>query len=306
LANLPKGSARVELEKPMRLIVKQANGVVNELRFSKGPIYIGRQIGSQVFLPDRSVSRQHAVIYMTQDGRWMAEDLDSANKTYLNEQAIHKSEVKDSDLLRIADFTIQLHFDDEDEDKDKQEQPIDLGDTLKAAAHEPETIIRKISTDDAPVIRMPAKRANDFCRAVITVCQAKSHDKILPVLLDLLLKQFSAFRVWGGLRTEATGPMVFHAGKKRNGATVKLDELELREKITQAAENKTYILVPHMPSQKGPDRVRSAIISPVMAEDLCHGVLYVDNSVEHEHYSLTDLDYLMFLAMHTATLLKNI
>jgi hypothetical protein len=33
--------------------------------------------------------------------------------------------------------------------------------------------------------------------------------------------------------------------------------------------------------------------------------LYVDNAMDHEHYSLSDLDYLMLLAIHTAAIVEN-
>ena len=46
----------------MRLVVKQGGRTVNEFRFDNGPIYIGRQEKSQIFLHDRVVSRKHAVI----------------------------------------------------------------------------------------------------------------------------------------------------------------------------------------------------------------------------------------------------
>ena len=98
----------------MRLTVKRGDDLINELRFSRGPIYIGRQIGSQIFLPDKAVSRQHTVIYTTTDGKWMVEDLDSANKTYLNNEAIHKAEIKNGDVLKIADFRIEIHVDESD------------------------------------------------------------------------------------------------------------------------------------------------------------------------------------------------
>ena len=51
----------------MYLCIKQLGSVVGRLKFEKGPIYIGRQMGSQVFLPDKDVSRQHAVFYTDKD-----------------------------------------------------------------------------------------------------------------------------------------------------------------------------------------------------------------------------------------------
>ena len=59
----------------MRLFVSLGESSVNELKFDRGPIYVGRQMGSQVFLPDKAVSRQHAVFYTTKDSSWIIEDL---------------------------------------------------------------------------------------------------------------------------------------------------------------------------------------------------------------------------------------
>ena len=52
----------------MRLLVKQGERVINEVHFTEGPIYIGRQLGSDVFLPHSDISRQHAVIFSTEGG----------------------------------------------------------------------------------------------------------------------------------------------------------------------------------------------------------------------------------------------
>jgi pSer/pThr/pTyr-binding forkhead associated (FHA) protein len=123
----------------MRLVVKQNGRTVNEFRFTKGPIYIGRQENSQVFLHDRAVSRQHAVIFNTQDGKWMVEDLDSANKTYLNDQAIHKVEIKTGDCLRITDYTIEINL----KDGAETEKPIHLEDTLAEPSGGPQFIERR-------------------------------------------------------------------------------------------------------------------------------------------------------------------
>ena len=95
----------------MRLVVKRGDSVISELRFSSGPIYIGRQKDSGVLLADKAVSRQHAVIYTTAEGKWIAEDFDTACKTYLNNKAIHKAEIKNGDELEIADFQIEIHID---------------------------------------------------------------------------------------------------------------------------------------------------------------------------------------------------
>ena len=94
----------------LRLVVKQGDRVINEFRFDAGPVRIGRHVASHVCLPDKSVSKQHAVIYCVEDAQWMAEDLDSANKTYLNNKPIHKAKIKTGDILRICDYNIEVNF----------------------------------------------------------------------------------------------------------------------------------------------------------------------------------------------------
>ncbi len=44
-------------------------------------------------------------------------------------------------------------------------------------------------------------------------------------------------------------------------------------------------------------KIHSAMVVPVMSENACYGVLYADNSLDHEHYGLNDLDYLIFVSL---------
>jgi hypothetical protein len=285
----------------MRLVVKQNGRTVNEFRFSEGPIYIGRHTHSQVFLPDRAVSRQHAAIFSTADGKWMVEDLDSANKTYLNDKLVHKAEIKSGDRLRIAGFTIEIHLE-ADADADKA---IHLEDTLVTTSPKPQIIVRKPDAEHAPDIRLPAKRAKDFLQATEAICKAGGPDELLKALLNIVLKQFSAYRVWCALRNEPTGPMTSHTGKTHTGRQIELSDIKLGAKITQAVEKNQFLLLPQVPFQMEQQGTRSAMIAPIMDPTGCFGVIYVENSTDQEPYTLSDLDYLMMLAIHTAAILEN-
>ena len=288
----------------MRLTVKRGDNLISELRFSRGPIYIGRQIGSQIFLPDRAVSRQHTVIYTTTDGQWIAEDLDSANKTYLNEEAIHKVEIKNGDVLHVADFTIEIWMEDQD---DEQSVPISLDDTLHATLHEPQIVIRDPSSDDSPMIRMPSRRMKNLSAATGILSGAKTAEKLLQGLLTIIKKQFSPFRIWVALRNSPSGAMTLSAGKSRGGLTVKLEELVLENKIQDAVNNHNYILIPRLPLQSAQqEKINSALIAPLLCENACFGVIYVDNSTNHEHFNLSDLDYLALIAIHAAAIIKSL
>ncbi len=290
----------------MRLIVRADDGTTKEFEFSEGPVSIGRQDSNQIPLRDKAVSKQHAVITITDDGKWMVEDLDSTNKTYLNDKAIHKAEIKTGDVLRITDFVIEIDLEEsvETESKGQMEDTLTLEAALTTPKHE--TVVRKPDAAHAPAMRLAAKRLTDFSQATEAICEADSLDELLTVLLDITLKQFSAFRCWCALRDQPSGPMTYHAGKRRDARVVELSDLKLSEKVDQVVERGLSMVLPSVSAQtEEKERIRSALIASVMRPNGCYGVLYVDNAMIHEHYSLSDLDYLMILAMHTAAVLKK-
>ncbi|MBN2136487.1 MAG: FHA domain-containing protein [Sedimentisphaerales bacterium] len=285
----------------MQLVVKQDGGGSNRLRFSAGPIHIGRGPNSQVFLPDMKVSRQHAVFFRLPEGDWMLQDLDSANKTYLNDKAIHKVKVETGDLVRIGDFTIEIDLDKEGE----SEQATKLEDTLVAVPRKVQVITRDLHADDSPDIRMPAGRAKDFLRATEDICNATGLDQVLQTLMTIMFRQFDASHVWCALRVEPAGPMTSHTGKSLHGGSLSLEDIGLNEKITYAVDNSLFMLFPSVSAECGGEEICSAMIGPVLDPDGCFGVFYLDNSGGDAAYELSDLDYLMLLAIHTAAIVEN-
>jgi uncharacterized protein YigA (DUF484 family) len=170
-----------------------------------------------------------------------------------------------------------------------------------------ETVVRKPDAQHAPAMRLAARRLTDFAQATEVLCNADSLDKMLVTLMDVLVKQFDAFHVWCALREQPSGPMTYHAGKRRDGQKVEINDLQLQDKIVQAIEKKQSSVFPRVSAQmQEKDRIRSALIAPILRANGCYGLLYVDNAMVHEHYSLSDLDYLMFIAMHTAAILKGL
>jgi GAF domain-containing protein len=99
--------------------------------------------------------------------------------------------------------------------------------------------------------------------------------------------------------------MTCHAGKRRDGHGVNLNDLKLREKINHVIETKQFVLVPQASVPTEENRIRSAMIAPIVDPSGCFGVLYIDNSMDHGHYSLNDLDYLMLVAIHAAAIIEN-
>ena len=294
----------------MHLVVKQNGRIINEFEFDRGPIYIGRHAHSQILLPDLTVSRQHAAIFNTQEGKWMVEDMDSANKTFLNGKEIRKAEIKTGDCIRISDFILDIDL----EAATDTGNQIHLEDTLVpttgqtgAARTESarEIITRNPNATHSPDIKIPAKRINDFLQATEEICKANGPDELLKALLEITSKQFGAYRTWCALRNLPEGPMTSHAGKGKDEHAVELKDIKVKERITEAIDKGEFVLLPRVSTPAEREKIRSAIIAPVIDPSGCFGVLYVDNAMDHQSYNLSDLDYLMLIAIHTAAIVEN-
>lgn len=290
----------------MRLFISLSGSSVNELKFDRGPIYVGRQKGSQVFLPDAAVSRQHAVFYTTKDGTWILEDLGSANKTFLNNTAIHKAELKDGDVIQVADFQIRIKLD-EDEDHN-QISEIEKEETLVGAQIRKElhTVERNLDAADAPPIRFPAKRVRQLTQAIDQICSERSLTGLYKILDEVLLRQFSSLHVWISLRKEPSGPMDVEGGRKVTTESVKRVDLAVPTSLEEALDKHKYLLIHQLPRQIINRGIRSVIIAPIMYQKDCFGVLYIENSTEHAHFSLMDLDYLMILSLYTGIIIQRL
>lgn len=65
-------------------------------------LMIGRGEDSQVRVDQESVSRRHACIRIHTDGQSVLMDLGSTNGTFVNDQRVQTSELRDGDLIRVG------------------------------------------------------------------------------------------------------------------------------------------------------------------------------------------------------------
>ncbi|RKY04986.1 MAG: hypothetical protein DRP66_11080, partial [Planctomycetota bacterium] len=113
------------------------------------------------------------------------------------------------------------------------------------------------------------------------------------------------FHTWIGLRIATTGELTHISGRKRTGQDVKLDELIFGRMIIDAMNRAEYTLIPLLPKDRQYERIRSGLIASVESDAGCHGVIYVDNATDRTHFSLTDLDYLVLLAVRAGVMLNK-
>lgn len=275
----------------MHILLIQNGERINQYRFRRGPIYIGRQLGSQVFLPDRAVSRQHAVIFNTPDNKWYIEDLDSPNKTYLNKKAVHKSPLENGDSIKIGSFTLEIGF---GEDANR-EVSMHLEDTLADEHSQMQSISRRVDRDDSPIVRISTKKLASIEDFTNLLLKDYTRDDFFRDVVRFLIKQLTAANVWLAIVDPTAFSIKYQYGKKISTEKIEFNDLVLKDKVLEALKTGTNFLIPKVPVESRA-RIKSSIIVPIVSNKKKVGIIYIDNSKEHEQYSMQDLDCVILLS----------
>jgi hypothetical protein len=82
---------------------------IDRLKPGGNPVTVGRGRDNDIVIDDRSVSKFHSTIALTQDGKLIVADVGSSNGTFVNNKAIKSREVVDlGDVITFGDIEVRL------------------------------------------------------------------------------------------------------------------------------------------------------------------------------------------------------
>ncbi|MBI4460588.1 MAG: FHA domain-containing protein [Acidobacteria bacterium] len=91
-----------------KLILKYEAAVLKEIPLQKSSLSIGRAAGNDVVIDNLAVSGHHAKLVVEED-HYIVEDMNSLNGTFLNNQRIRRSALKNGDEIVIGKHTLVYH-----------------------------------------------------------------------------------------------------------------------------------------------------------------------------------------------------
>jgi GAF domain-containing protein len=242
----------------------------------------------------------------------MVQDLDSANHTTLNGHPVTKMPLHEGDVIGIADFSIEVHFEPEGRGK-IQDKPLDLADTVVDSEVNIPSIYQTSRHADR-VIHLSAVHLQNFYKLNIAICGQTDQEALLSSVTDILLSQLNAYHIWAGLRETTAGPLTCHCGRSRSGGMITLEGMSGKEIIKQALQKETYILLPDFVDFLSPTdshapemgNIKSAMAAPIVAPAGAYGVIYVNNGIDQSAYTYQDLDYLTLVSVQLAAMIEHI
>jgi len=124
----------------LKIELKFKDSVLKTIVFDKEVITIGRHSDNDIHIDSLSISSQHARI-VKYHKKYIIEDLDSTNGTYLNKKKISKEKLADNDVITIGKHTLTTSF----KTSDKDSIATDIVDaTMKLTTEEHISMLKKI------------------------------------------------------------------------------------------------------------------------------------------------------------------
>lgn len=191
--------AIVAVEGQAYLLISQGEGAGRQLELKDTPLIVGRSSECDLRLLNRSVSRLHCRVWRDNAGYWLR-DLNSTNKTFLNERPMVEARLKDGDLISVGGTVLKFTVSGGGTEQ-SEAHPYDLATTdpltgLANRRHFEQELDKEISRS--------ARHGHQFAVAIVDVDgMGRINDQHGQTAGDDLLRSLGRM-VYGGLRQEDT------------------------------------------------------------------------------------------------------
>lgn len=248
----------------LRIRTREGKEILYPLRSRE--ITIGKNDPAQgiindIPLEDLTVSRRHARL-IVEKGVWYLEDLKSKNSTYVNGIRIQRVALRSGDRIQIGQHL--LIFEDTAESSPFPWERIAQSFSQRVISHD--------TTVDINYLLMEKLGS--------LVLRAESLEGFLSEALSLLAEVFRVKKILiltRGGGSEGLELKVFRGGKEY-----------AREIVTEAIQTRKVLLYPEDPSFPSPSDAPFLLVAPLLTEDRCLGVIYLEQDSTQERFQEKD------------------
>ena len=261
-----------------------------------GRYVVGRASESQVHLVDRSVSREHAILHLTDDS-FVVEDRGSRNGTFVNDQRLEgKREVGIHDRIRFGAIELTLL-------SPEASMPSGTGAPKIRTGDDSDLAKTHISLDD---LQVPATGQAALFQAMTEAApllvQPKPLEEIFQAVLDLVAKVIPSRRTLILLRDTEDESLQLEASRPSGREQ---EELMMSQKMLRTVlEDRNALLVTDAQADERFQAqesivafdVRSALVAPLFDNEQVIGLIYADHDDPFVRYDQDQLRAFTLLA----------
>jgi adenylate cyclase len=295
--------------------------------FASGEVVIGRSPECQIVLRDFGISRNHAKVFVGEDGSARIVDLKSKNGTQVNGVPVVEAPLRDGDRITLGKFEIVFG---------KALESKVVLDEEKPLSEEAGTIIRSVGELSRLLspVAAPAAPTDEQKRPPVDVREIEKSNRILQVLtkvaetliavrpveevlqqvMDIVFEHMPADR--GFLMLEEEGhagrlvPMVVKhrnpgAGEGRITVSKTIADRVMHDRVSILTSD--AMVDPRFGAGDSIrfHGIRSAMCAPLWNKDQVIGIIHVDSPMLTNCFTVNDLDLLTALANYAAVAVER-
>ncbi|HOK09130.1 MAG TPA: HD domain-containing protein [Candidatus Hydrogenedens sp.] len=282
----------------------------------KEPITIGRSQENVIILDDPKVSRKHAVIEITEEGP-LLKDLNSGNGTYVGSQRITEYFLKPGDVFRVG--TQLIRYEEVHQSSADTEPPVRFEVTTEekteseTLSHIHETLFQlpeyTATKEHIQTIQNRLRAVYNANQIIVSEQNLKNlFTKIIEQIFSLLPAHNGAILLWDKRKKRL---VIEHVYTRTN-----LEDFSISLTIVNRAfENKEAVITQNAAEDSRfrnvsgsiiLHRIASAMCVPLVYQDHCLGVIYVDTRGTSRAFTQEDLEMLVAIAGPAAIALRNV
>jgi adenylate cyclase len=277
---------------------------------------IGRHPDNTIQILDRIISKEHAQIQRTPDGRYLLRDLRSLNGTFMKGERITERFLEDADEITMG--STRLRFVDKGQDDDALHR-VTIAPGSMTESHIRQRInaasgkfLPERSITDEKVLRRDYERLRIGHELATAVGSELDLEKLLPKILDKAFELVGADRGAILLTDPRSGELIPRYVKTRTGKGDKNIVLS-NTVISQVLQNKESVLSSDATMDKRfssahsiiMQGIRSTMTVPLLHVDELLGVMHLDSQIQSNAFTEKDLQICTGMAAQAAIAILN-
>ncbi|HOX37850.1 MAG TPA: sigma 54-interacting transcriptional regulator [Candidatus Brocadiia bacterium] len=294
-----------------KILVKEGPSRGAQIEIEGETALVGRSPRCEVFLPDATVSREHAKFYRKGDA-WKVQDLDSRNGSLLNGHAIKDEDLCHMDEIRVGDCL--LTFLSDEVELEEAVSPEDLSVTQTIQIQSDGDVV---PGDGGRKSGEELARQNERLRALLRLSSAVSKARNLPELFDhvcqCLREALEPDRVVPFIE-EPDGKLTPYA-RARTAIERRLLRQSLSNSIIDHCHDKKVSVLSQATGSDerfsaapsvGRNRISTALCAPLQIAGRMLGLIYMDRLGECVPFTRDDLELLTAACQQSAVAVENV
>jgi len=299
------------------LIIIKGDGKGSRYPLGDERVHMGRNADNDVIVEDEMVSRKHCCIWKQGGRGYRIKDLDSTNKTIVNNADIQEKDLAVGDRIRIGDTVFLFTTVKEgkklpDQDHIRSRTRVITVTEMKIVPDENAFLDIGAAGNNLNALRRAHRDLATLYKLWTMIISIQDTGKLLEVLAEQMVKVLHPDRVVIMLFDDKRSKIINRIVRTGRPGIVKTDDISMTMVYDSLNEKMAILSYDALADERFRDkqsvilnRIRSAMCTPIKSRETVLGVIYLDTSVGVGKFEEQDLKLLSVIGNQAGVAIQN-